>query len=179
MVAFGKTVETRGSLSRSEWTLLAIFLVVMASLVFISKVSIRRASDAIGKVSHTPEEILITIDGAVKNPGEYRVPFGSALGPILRKAKPSFYADLGALPLKKALLEPAHFSVSELKEVCVKVTGEVLEPVQLTLPIGSRVSDLKSKIGFTPEADKRFFRSRKKLRNGDEIVVPKKTVEGK
>jgi hypothetical protein len=47
----------------------------------------------------------------------------------------------------------------------------------LTLPAKSRVSDLKSKVVLSPDADKSYFRRRRWLKNGEKIEVPKKTVE--
>lgn len=167
----------RGSLDPSEWALLALFFLFMASLVIVSKVSVYRSTDLIGQISEISEDIFVTLSGAVKKPGVYRVSAGTTLGVVLRRAQPSFYADLGSLPLEDILLKSAHFNVKELQEICVKIKGAVLQPVLLTLPIGSKISDLKSKIVLTSEADRVFLKSRKKLRNGDEIVVPKKAVE--
>lgn len=65
----------------------------------------------------------------------------------------------------------------EPAEITVMVRGAVLAPTQLTLPPKSRICDLKTKLSLTPEADKRFFRRRKLLKDGDCIEVPKKTVE--
>ena len=65
----------------------------------------------------------------------------------------------------------------EEKEVRVVVRGAVKEPVEVVLPAGSRICDLKDQIIFTEETNKAFFRRKKVLRDGEEIIVPKKTVE--
>jgi hypothetical protein len=61
--------------------------------------------------------------------------------------------------------------------VSVWVCGAVKEAGEITLPAGSRISDLKGKVTLSEEADKSFFRRRRKLKNGEAIEVPKKTVE--
>lgn len=165
------------SLNSSEWTLLSIFFLIIASLIFISKVNTSRAADTIGQIEEKQTQILVTIEGAVKKPGQYWVSEGTLVKTALRKALPNSYADLRALPLKEIITQPLHLTVTELQEVKVSVGGAILEPLELVMPVGSRIFDLKSKITFTPETDKRFFRRRKLLKDGDKIEVPKKTVE--
>ncbi len=166
------------SLSSSEWTLLGLFLVILVSLVVISKINSSRAADTLGKIKENQAQILVTVEGAVKKSGEYWVPEGTPVEAVLRKAgvKPNAY--LKTLPLKKVVDAPLHLQVEELKEIRVSVGGAIAGPLELVLPVGSRICDLKSKVGFTSETDKTFFRRKKLLRNGDKIEVPKKTVEG-
>ncbi len=64
-----------------------------------------------------------------------------------------------------------------LTEITVHVRGAVLEPAQLKMPVQSRICDLKSKISLASNADRTFFRRKKRLKNGEIIEVPKKTVE--
>jgi protein involved in polysaccharide export with SLBB domain len=165
------------SLRPTGWALLVSLLLFLSSLVLIAKVNAYRAFPAIAAVEFQQEEILVTIDGAVKKPGQYTVYAGSTVGQLVRKAKPTGDANLQALPLKEILDGPRHIVVEELKEIRVFVEGAIAEPVEVVLPPKSRISDLKSKVNFTDETEKTFFRRRKLLKNGDKIVVPKKTVE--
>lgn len=162
-------------LSAAEWTLLSVFAIIMASLVFISKFNAIRAADAIGKIPEEQIQILVTIDGAVKKPGQYLVAEGAPAIAAIRKAKPSPWADLKAF--KEPIMSPLHIHVPELKEIRVHVAGEITAPAELVLAVGSRICDLKSKIGFTSETDKTFFRRKRRLRDGEKIEVPKKKVE--
>lgn len=120
---------------------------------------------------------MVTIEGAVAKPGEYWLPSGTTVAQALRKARLKPFADIQALPLKQIIEEPLHLRVEEFTEVVVSVRGAVEKPLDLTLPTGTRVCDLKSKIILTRDADKSFFRRRKLLKNGDIIEVPKKDVE--
>ncbi len=165
------------SLSSSEWTLLAIFLFLIGSLIFIAKVNVQRASDLIAQVVEPPLEFLVVIDGAVRKPGEYMVPVGTCVSAVLRKAHPLPYADLRSIDPEEIITATKRMTIQELQEIRVHVDGAIVEPLELILPVGSRISDLKSKIGFTKDTDRAFFRRRKLLRDGDKVVVPKKTVE--
>ena len=165
------------TLRPTEWALAASLILFLSALVLIAKVNAYRASSAMSAAEFVQEEILVTIDGAVKKPGQYTVLSGTTIEQALRKAKPTLDANLKVLPLKEIIDGPKHITVGELKEIRVFVAGEVAEPAEIVLPVRSRISDLKSKVIFTEETEKGFFRRRKLLKNGDKIVVPKKTVE--
>lgn len=163
--------------SFSGWILAVSLLIFIGALVLIAKVNVYKASAAIASTTLLPEEILVTIDGAVRKPGPYMIRAGTTIEQALRKAKPTPEADLKGLSLKAIIENPLHISVAELKEIRVTVSGAIAEPVALVLPPKSRISDLKSKVIFTDETEKTFFRRRKLLKNGDHIEVPKKTIE--
>ncbi len=165
------------SLTTSEWTLVGIFLIVMASLVLIAKVNKIRAGEEILAAEPRATQVLVTIDGAVKNPGEYWVPKGTLVEAALQKARPRPDADVAALPLKEILTGARQFTVPELREIRVWVEGAVAAAVELVLPVGSRISDLKAKVAPTDETDRAFFRRKRLLKHGEKIEVPKKRLE--
>lgn len=164
-------------LQSSEWALVGSLLLIMASLATISKVNVYRAASTIESKECQVEDILIAVSGAVKKPGEYRVAAGTPLAAVLRKARPLPNADLAGLPLKEPLQSPRAIFIPELSEITVFVSGAVQAPVELTLPVTSRISDLKSKVALSADADKSYFRRKRRLKNREKIVVPKKTVE--
>lgn len=165
------------SLSRSEWSFLAIFFLIMATLVLIAKINVHRATDTLGRLRSEKAEILVTIEGAVKKPGAYIVKEGTAAKAILRKAGPTLYADLKNVPVKELVIKSTHWIIPELKEIRVLVEGAVLVPLELAMPLGSRICDLKSKVICTDDADKSFFKRKRRLKNGEKIEVPKKPLE--
>lgn len=150
-------------------------ILIMCSLVFVAKYSAWRAQGVIDDLKEV--EVVVTITGAVKRPGEYVVAAGTPIGMVLKKAGVGEMADLGGISLGKPVGEALVLHVEELKEVSVKMVGAVREEVELKLPVGSRVCDLKSKVLLTDGADETFFRRRKLLKNGDIVAVPNKTVE--
>jgi DNA uptake protein ComE-like DNA-binding protein len=149
----------------------------MVSLALIAKVNVYRASSTLPLQELQAKDILVSISGAVKKPGAYRVAAGTPLEAVLKKAKPLPHAKLEGLPFQEPVESAKEIFVEELSEIVVFVSGAVQEPGELTLPAKSRVSDLKSKVVLSPDADKSYFRRRRWLKNGEKIEVPKKTVE--
>lgn len=165
------------SLHSSEWVLVASLLLIMASLVTIAKINATRAATTLSAYDLQPEEICITIEGAVCKPGEYKVLSGTPLHEAVRKARPKPFANLKKIPLTEIIEAPTHIEIGELSEIHISVGGAVSTPANLIVPVGTRICDLKSKVSLTAEADKAFFRRRKRLKEGEFIEVPKKTVE--
>ncbi len=165
----------KSSLPSSEWVLVGSLLLVMISLVLIAKVNAHRACSILEQTG--PTEVLVGVDGAVVKPGEYEVPVGTTIGSVLRKARPKANANLKIIPLNQPIEVATRLMVQELTEITVSVRGAVVEEKEIVLPVGSRICDLKSKVLCTAEADRRFFRRKKLLKDGQVLEVPKKTVE--
>ncbi len=167
----------KDSLKPSEWVLSLAILMFITSFILIAKIRSSKASSELDEALFFRENILVTISGAVKKPGDYFFLSGVTMEQALRKARPCRFANLKALPLKKIIDCPMHIEVEELKEIKVLVSGAIAEPLCLVLPPNSRISDLKSKVVFTKETETSFFRRKTLLKDGDEIRVPNKTVE--
>lgn len=161
----------------SEWVLVGSFFLIMASLVLISKIQVARAFSSIAEKDLKKEEIWVSIEGAVAKPGRYSVLSGTPFKEVLRKAKPLPEANLRPFLSSQVVEEPLDLRIDALEEIIVYVGGAVAEPGPVALPPKSRICDLRSKISLTQEADKAFFRRKKRLRDGEKIEVPKKTVE--
>lgn len=160
-----------------EWILVLSLLAVMTSLVLVAQVNASRAFSAIEMESGKEEPIVVTVEGAVSKPGAYSVPSGTTVETVLRKARVKPFANLQTIPLHQIIEAPLHLNVEELAEITVSVCGAVVEPLDIVLPARARISDLKSKVSLSKEADKTFFRRRRMLKNGEKIEVPKKDVE--
>ncbi len=167
----------KNSLRSSNWFFSFSILLVIASFVLVAKINAHRASSVISEKVLEQEEILVTIHGAVAKPGEYKVLAGTTLGEVLQKTRPKPNANIKMIPLNELIVAPLTLEIAELSEITVWVRGAVTEPVEIVLPSNSRICDLKSKISLTHDAEKSFFKRRKRLRDGEIIEVPKKTVE--
>jgi hypothetical protein len=165
------------SLQISEWILFFSFVCIILSLFLVSKVTSARSLDSLRaaeKPLRLPVEMLsVEIRGSVQKPGIYSVPKGTTARIALRKARPKPFADLRSLALDQILEEATSFDLPALKEIHVEVRGCVVENRTLTLPVGSRISDLKGKLDLTPEANKAFFKRQRLLKEGEIIEVPK------
>jgi hypothetical protein len=159
----------------SEWLLVGSLLMILASLVVIAKVNTHKASGlllASAPAAPPVEMILVTIEGAVSKPGTYEFPVGSRMGDVLKKARPKPFANLKNLSLAERVDQPLNLKIEELAEISVQIIGAVTESVELVLPMGVRICDLKSKISLRPEADKQFFKKRRRLRDGEVLEIP-------
>ena len=149
----------------------------MTSLVLVAQVNASRASASIAVEDVKAEPVVVTVEGAVSKPGAYPVQPGTTVETVLRKARLKPFANVQNLPLHQIIEAPLHLKVEELAEITVFVCGAVTEPLEIVLPARARVSDLKSKVSLSDEADKTFFRRRRMLKHGEKIEIPKKDVE--
>ena len=161
------------SLKTSEWLFFFSFLFLFASFYMISKVS--SGSDGLSVEKELPL-IVVEVAGCVYKPGVFKIPQGSLVQEVIRKARPKPLADLSAIEMVKILDQECVIDVPVFKEIIVSVTGCVTKREELTLPAGARVCDLKKHLVLTQDADSRVFKSKKLLRNRQVIVVPKKKL---
>lgn len=164
-------------LRRSEWIVACSFFMIMCSLVLISKIYVYQARSLLFNPLPEQRTVSVTVSGAVAKPGSYQVLVGTPVSQVLKRARLKPIADVQTIALNSLIEDASHLYIPEVTEVTVTVRGEVLMPQTITLPAGSRICDLKERISFTQEAEKSYFRRRKRLKNGEIIWVPKKTVE--
>ncbi|OGN55733.1 MAG: hypothetical protein A3D96_01440 [Chlamydiae bacterium RIFCSPHIGHO2_12_FULL_44_59] len=167
-------IMQKNSLPRSEWWFIVGALIVMIALVGVAKVNLYRARSEIQLFEATPDDILVTVNGEVFRPGEYKMESGTTLETVLKKARPKRFANLANLSLKEKIYESVCIEIPTLSQLQIQIGGEIREPVSMTVKVGARVCDLKSQVVFTEETDRKFFQKKRLLKDGDIIVVPKK-----
>lgn len=150
----------------------------MGGLFFVAEINKTLASP---KQGIKKEKILsIEVLGAVSKPGIYRVPEGTSLQEVLKRAKLKRFADTKEFALKEPLFTEKKIDIPLLKKIEVTVKGDGVEEKTLWLPIKTRVCSLKKKVRLKPRADLSFFSSRRFLKDGQVIVIPKaeEKIEG-
>lgn len=162
------------SLRSSEWVLVGSFLLLFSSIVIISQINRQKE---IGLPLPPHQKISVAISGAVSKPGTFSVLPGMTLEAILRKSRPNRFANLRSLDLARRIEEPLELHLELLTEIAVRIEGAVEAPLALQLPVGTRICDLKSKVAYTPDADAKFFKSRRMLWDGEILEIPKKPNE--
>lgn len=149
-------------------------ILIFASLLLISHFHQHRKKLLISAVEESVEcHIDIGIIGEVSRPGVYSVVPGTRIGDLIKKSRPKRYADLSFIDLDSPAVVACELIVPQLKELTVQIEGAVAEPLTLTMPIGSRISDLKSKIQSEKDADLGFFKRRRLLKNREIITIPR------
>ncbi|HSW72013.1 MAG TPA: hypothetical protein VLG44_01210 [Chlamydiales bacterium] len=164
------------NLSYKEWVFLASVLGFLLTLATISWISCKGAEFALNSPKYLSKTIQIHIDGEVKKPGTYCFQDKASTKEILKKAKPTLYADLTGL--SDAYTETTTLIVPKLAKIQISIERESEEPVILELPLESRVSDLKKLVEHTHE-ERDFFKSRRLLRHGEKIHFPGKKTNKK
>jgi hypothetical protein len=161
----------RPSLNPSEWFVVSFFLILLCSLILIAKISSLKAKNILSAMPQM-ETVQIKVSGEVLRPGVHELRAGSLCGEVLERVKPKRFADLSGIDLKAPA--PLAFFVPRLERIHVFVEGEGVEPCELFVPPGTRISDLKSKIVLRQNGDVLAFRSRKMLSDGEVILVKKR-----
>lgn len=161
------------SLRSSEWLLVSSLLLLLISFFAIARLHEHRRASQLHILSHKLHKPMdVVIEGAVAKPGVYSVLRGTVLKDVLKKSRPKRFADLRVLDLEQSVEEPMRIVVSELSVIRVFLSGAVKIPVELEVPAGTRVCQLKNKINCEPLADKGFFKSRRMLKDGEELEIP-------
>jgi hypothetical protein len=62
--------------------------------------------------------------------------------------------------------------IKPLTKIAIFVEGAVQQPGPLTVPINTRVCDLKKYVTLQPEADPVFLKKRRLLKEGETITIP-------
>jgi hypothetical protein len=160
-----------------DWSLTGGLALLCVAFILVAKWSASQAAFSISGADLQVREAIVSVAGAVKNPAEYRVPIGTSLITAIKKAKPFSNADIDAFP--GVVERDIAVSIAEIQEITVRVEGAVLSPESVVLPVGSRICDLKSKIVLGAGADEAFLKRKKKLKNGQILVIPHKRLEEK
>lgn len=168
---FAMSPISKRTLDPSEWVVISAFLVLLCSLILIAKISSCRAKDLLS-VEPLPKTIQIEVSGEVLRPGIYELPSESLCGEVLERVKPKRFADLSDIDPKAPVV--SSFDIPKLTELHVLIEGEGVYPCELSVPPGTRISDLKSKVDFKENGDVSLFRSRKMLSEGEVIFVKKR-----
>lgn len=163
---------SRPSLQPSEWFVIYFFVVLLSSLILISKISSYKAGKYLGNEEIVPS-IFVEVTGEVKRPGSYEVRKGASCRDVLKKAKPKRFADLSKIDLDAEA--PNSLAIAPLETIHVYVAGGGVDaPSEWILKPGARVLELKSKIRLTEDADLSPLQSRRMLLDGETILVGKR-----
>lgn len=160
----------RKTLPFSEKTILWILLCVIGSVFFSSVISSLKFKEL--HISYKKiEPIFIRIEGAIKHPGNYSVFPGISLEEFFKKVSLKVDSDLKNFDLKTRLYESQSLFVPRLEFITVYVDGAILGPVKLTLKPGTRRCSLCKLITFKENADIAPLKSKKKLRDQENIHI--------
>jgi hypothetical protein len=159
-----------------EWITVILIVALMGWLTAITHFK----SNALPEVLDQPHyifnpEIEVWIEGAVKNPGKFKMKRGEKVEDLLERAQPTKEADLSQIRQKTKLKKGQKLNIPALAMITVHIQGAVKQSVSLTIPKGTVLEDLISKIKFEKDANIEKLKKKRVLKEGEVIKVSKKT----
>ncbi|MDE3055440.1 MAG: SLBB domain-containing protein [Verrucomicrobiota bacterium] len=171
--------ESQKALCFADLALAISFIAILSTLTLISKLHDAREFRRLQHVTRRHPEVRsvwhVTLSGAVAKPGCYPVTDGAPLSVALKKARLMRSANLRSIDPSLPVTENLDLSIEELSTLSVTLEGAVCSAGPIEMPVGSRLSHLKTKIEGTAETDWAFFKSRRLLRDGEVVSVPFQT----
>ncbi len=133
-------------------------------MVVSAKISSKKCISCIENSSLAPNAFCnVVVDGSVSRPGSYTVPVGTLLKKIVRKSKPSLFADLHFLDLEQRVSQDLVLHIEELKEIEILVRKEG-KCLRFRVPVKTRFCDLKTFSELSSDFSHPAFKSRRALK---------------
>jgi hypothetical protein len=164
------------ALNKSEWMVVLTLILLMGMLTFVSHRHWLSAnpisySNSVSITDLEDSQVHVWVEGAVERPGGYHVAKGSKIQDVLLLAKPAQNADLKKISPAKKIKEGQVIKIPRLEYLTIYLEGAVDESGPLIVPKGTTRSDLLSLVHFKKEADLEQLKSKKRLKEGERVVV--------
>jgi hypothetical protein len=156
-----------------EWLIVCLLVTAMLSLALMT---LWHNSNHLPP-THAPhilQEIRVSIQGAVKNPGTYTFKKGATWGDILALAAPLLEADLRKIKMERKLKHEQTIQVRFKSMLTIYVEGAVVEPGAIEVPEGTQLKDLFQYTQFLPHANLELLEKKRRLKDGETIYVQNK-----
>ncbi len=116
--------------------------------------------------------IRIHVEGESKKRGTFVIPKGMLVREVLQGVGTTPLSNLTAIDLDRKLVESQTLVIPRKKFILVEIKGAVDREGKYTLPVDARMCDLPKLVKIKKTADKKFFRSRKKISRYKKIKIP-------
>lgn len=135
------------------------------------------------QITHAPqpeETITVKVRGAVAKPGIYTVPVKASMPALLALADPLPHGALSDdLKITKNLAGERILSIPRQDHLDVYLSGAIAEENWYSLPKNSKICDISNHIPLSSDADSKFLKRRRLLKNGEHLVIPSTAVKSK
>lgn len=159
-----------------EW--LAVLVIILA-MILLTVVALFNQNDSLPE--HTgqphfiaPQEIEITVEGAVENPGIHQLKKGARVKDALLAAKTLPEADISKLKLESKLRDGRVIKVPYKAMITIYLQGAVEVEGVLKVKKGTRLNELVNIAVFSPLADLSALNKKRRLKDGETIHVPER-----
>lgn len=150
-------------------------LAVSAMLLLLATFAATSFAHKHQKLKNTTRTLKITCLGAIVDPHEVEIPYGTTVSDLLAHFTLTPDADITKLVLEEPIKQEKLFIIPSKGTMTLYVTGAVDKPGIIYVPEGLRFNQLKEYLILTDNADSGVFqRRRRQLSEGEMIHVPAK-----
>lgn len=118
-----------------------------------------------------PQEIEVTVEGAVEHSGHYKLKVGSRVKDLLEIAKPLPEANLKKIKMESQLREGRLLKVPFTEMIVVHIKGAVKQEGELKIKKGTRLVDLLEIVNFSENADLEPLQKKRRLKEQEVIEI--------
>lgn len=159
-----------------EWTAIAVMICLFIGIGAISYFYHHEIPAEINR--QAIPMIDIYVEGAIETPGHYELKKGTRFEGLLSQLKLLPEADTTEIKLR-AILKHGQIVTIPYKTITVFIEGAVASPKSLVIPRSSRLEDLIDHIQLSENADIRYLKKKRQLRDQEKIIVPIKKKKAK
>lgn len=168
-------MEPRPGLLRHELFFLLSFCLFLLVLSLLSSLSLKEESPPFESCRSYSSLIEVSITGAVREPGVYRLPQNSTVSLLVSQSILLPIADKSGLEMNRKLIDGDTIHVEEKGWIEVILKGETKDLGVFRILSGSLLSELIAQIELTEEANLKSFKKKDRfLKNGEVITIPSK-----
>lgn len=167
--------ESISLLKVHEWLSIAILIGVIAGLACLTSLNAKVESgrSGIGSIRQKFSGFDVLVKGAVDHPGVYHINSEIGMGDLLSLVGLSSNADLRRFNMDSVIKKGRVVNVPARAMIEIHLKGAVEEEKILTLPKGSKLEDLIPLFEFAPEANVKALQKKRRLKDGETIIVPR------
>ena len=166
----------RPQLAVHEWLAIIIIMGCFATLTCLSLIYDKSMPDNAPGIPHylKPQYIEVLVQGAVVEPGSYKMNANAKLKDLIALANPRPEADLRHLKLEGKLRNGQVVKIQARQHIDIYVSGAVENPGKLRVPQGTKLYELSNYTQLSTQADVNKINRKRILKSEEVIVVPLK-----
>jgi hypothetical protein len=165
-------MEKEAHLPFQEWVIIFLISLIMISLSIITfALNDRPMPNHIDEHILYSSEITVFIDGAVSNPGSYKLKKGDTIRELLLIVKPLPDANLSRIKISTRLKNKQKIHVPSNSMITINIEGAVINPGKYRVPKGTKLVDLIDYAEFYPNSDLTALKKKRTLKNEELIYI--------
>ena len=151
-------------------------IIIIAGMVFLTLLTTFNQGPEPRQINPTPHymsdpEIEVYVQGAVQNPGSYKLMQGANVGDVLNLAQPLDDADLSKVKMQTKARRGQVIKIPKIETLTVYLEGAVKTPGPVLMRKGAKLQDLLDNVKFAENANLKPLNKKRKLKDKEVIRV--------